>query len=182
MKIGFCGAGGTGKSSLAPELAKRMDLPLIKSPSRAMFKKHKIETEDAQNEMSSQDRWALQLDIFKAIDEQYKTEKEGVFERTHLDNFFYALHQCYEIMDKNDVKFFARTTHLGLASLDYIIHTPLYDWGDISDGMRTASYASRTLADAFIRNFLNEHQFRYYVTADEPVPLRLERLYGYFHV
>jgi hypothetical protein len=157
MKVGMCGAGGTGKSTIAEELALRLTIPLIKSPSRACFEKRGVKTEDDQLSMSSTGRYLLQMDIFEAITKQVKEHKVGLFERTQLDNFFYMLHRCHDIATRKEIEEARELTIQGLQTFDAILFFPLYDWPDPTDGMRTIKYGGRLLAHHFMGNFLLRH-------------------------
>lgn len=167
MKIGFVGAGGTGKSTTAKLLAERLKLPLIESPSRGVFKKHGVTTEDAQNAMTAEQRYALQEDIFKAIDQQASTIHEGVFERTPLDNFYYLLFRCHDSVKLENIKFMAQRTVEGLLSYHKVVYFPIYwNWPDIGDGMRTSHPAPRILCDYFVRGFLVKNNIQYLAMQD----------------
>lgn len=155
MKIGFIGTGGTGKSSTALALAKATGLPIIQSPSRECFKRHGIETEDAQLKMSSQARLDLQSDIFRAITDQVMNIHTGIFERTPLDNFFYLLFRCHDIAENADVQRMDTYVKNGLRRFDLICFFPLLDWAWIDDGMRTNKLAARLQMDYFLSGYID---------------------------
>lgn len=155
MKIGFCGAGGTGKSTLAKAISEMHKLPFMKSPSRECFEKHGVLTEDAQRALTPKQRFALQLDIFKAIDKQVFGNVQGVFDRTHLDNLGYCALQCHDVVGNEQFTEMWEIAAQGLKTFDLIIYCPLYDWRSVNDGMRTQNLAARKLHDAFVFKFLH---------------------------
>lgn len=173
MKIGFVGAGGTGKSTTAKLLAQQLQLQVIKSPSRDCFRKHGVLTEDAQAALTPQQRLNLQMDIFDAIDYQSKQDTPGVYERTHLDNLFYALLHSPELLTKDKILWMQYTAIQGLLKFDLLFRFPLYNWQIPSDGMRTTLYAQRFMMDNYIIGFLTKHRIKYFTMQDEDVHLRV---------
>lgn len=180
MRIAFTGAGGTGKSSLALALAEATGLEFMKSPSRACFEKHGVLTEDAQNQMTKEERFALQMDIFKAIDDQVFSTKEGIFDRTHLDNLFYAIWQCRELVSNFHFKQMWGRTLEGLSTFDMVFFCPLFPWQAPSDGMRTQHLPARMIMDAFIHRSLeawrNDSRFDFWTVPNVNVEMRVNMI------
>lgn len=174
MKIGFIGAGGTGKTTIAKALATTLKLPYIPSPSRAQFEKHGVATEDAQRNMTSLARLSLQMDIFHAIDEQVNTTTVGIFDRTHLDNFFYGCFQCHDLLTNDIFNMMDRATYLGLHTFDLLFYAPIYPWQISYDGMRTQSLAARTLCASFTKRYLEHHKFEHYDLPNIDVDERIQ--------
>lgn len=183
MRIGFCGAGGTGKSTTAKLLAQEIGMPLVPSPSRSCFKKHGVKTEDDQNAMSPEQRYSLQYDIFHAIGILYMEHETGIFDRTLLDNFNYLMHRCHDIVQKDTLDYMEQTTMLSLMDPNTkVFFFPLYDWKIESDGMRTQQVAPRVSADLVIRGFLDKHKIPYWHVGNITVEKRVEhikRILGY---
>lgn len=172
MKIGFIGAGGTGKTTTAKALADILGVPFMQSPSRSCFEKHGVVTEDAQNAMTSQQRLALQMDIFEAIDQQVWNNEDGIFERTHLDNFFYLLFRCHDIVTREQIAKMGETTYLGLQTFDALFYAPIYNW-NIKDGIRTELFAPRLLCASFAKRYLEHNKFEHYDLPDSPTQDRV---------
>lgn len=174
MKIGFIGPGGTGKSTLAKMCAQQFDIPLMQSPSRACFEKHGVLTEDAQREMSPTNRLQLQLDIFDAIHKQVTDNNHGIFERTHLDNFFYTLFHCHDLMLPRLFDQMKEDTKKGLQTFDMLFFFPVYDWGNVTnDRMRSVSFGARMLFQGWTQNFLYTYRCRWNVVPNASPAERL---------
>lgn len=173
MKIGFVGAGGTGKTTLAKLLAEKTGLPLIPSPSRKCFEKHGVKTEDDQARMTLSEKWSLQYDIFEAINESVFSHDKGIFDRTHLDNFCYSIIQCREAISDALYKEMEQVTIKGLKSFNIVYYFPLYNWNIPSDGMRTESYAQRRIHADLVLGFLDNHRLSYPRMWDVPNEERL---------
>lgn len=156
MKIGLCGAGGTGKSTLAQHLSLLSHLPLMLSPSRECFAKHGVRAEDDQRKLSPEKRMLLQLDIFGAITRQSRENDIGIFDRTNLDNLFYGYFQCNDVILDSEVEDMYTTTVKELRKFDLIVFCPIYAWANkaADDGMRTRSFASRMIMSKFVKGFL----------------------------
>lgn len=184
MKIGFTGAGGTGKTTLAKTLAAVTGETFMPSPSRACFEKHGVKSEDDQRNMTPEARYALQMDIFKAINTQVMESQNGVFDRTHLDNLFYGFWQCRERISNEQFRDMWRTTVVGLETFDFVIFCPMYQWcytDATTDGMRTQSSVARTVMDHFIYAFLdkvhmNGHQIRLIKAGDDTNEVRAREI------
>lgn len=170
MKIGFVGAGGTGKTTVAKLLAECTGLPFIPSPSRGVFEKHGVKTEDDQLRMSAQQRLDLQMDIFHAIDKQVFETEEGIFDRTHVDNYYMLLFRCHDIVGGNIVRHLGERAFEGLETFTHIWYAPIYygkEW-QIDDGMRTQSLAARRMMDFFIRGFLSSRRPHFILDDESP--------------
>lgn len=177
MKIGFTGAGGTGKTTTAKLLAGMSGLPFIPSPSRAVFEKRGVKTEDDQRNLSPEGRLLLQMDIFEAITQQTKEYKSGIFDRTNLDNLFYGFLQCSDVLLDIEVERMYSTTVEMLRTFDVLIYVPIYDWKPPSDGMRTESTASRLLASSFIHSFLYRNDIAHFICSNHTASTRAELLF-----
>lgn len=154
MKIGFCGAGGTGKSTTAKMLQETTGYPLRISPSRAVFALHGCTTEDQQNLLSPEGRYAIQRDIFSRISEQVQEFGDGIFERTPIDNFFYLLFRCHDIATEHDIETMYLSMTRNMRTFDLVVYFPLYNWKPEADGMRTQLPAARLLTDICIGDLI----------------------------
>lgn len=154
MKIGFCGAGGTGKSTTAKMLQEATGYPLRISPSRAVFALHGCTTEDQQALLSPEGRYDIQREIFARISAQVQENGDGIFERTPIDNFFYLLFRCHDIATEHDIRTMHQSMVRNMLTFDLIVFFPLYDWKPKADGMRTQSLAARMLTDMGIGDLI----------------------------
>src|SRR5712664_1281602 len=96
MKIGFCGPGASGKSSLLDYLTenKIVDCKKLPSVSRSVFARWGWNEED-QGIKPLSEVYLLQQDLFN---ERLKSEAEAgncfISDRTLLDSFCYMLYRC----------------------------------------------------------------------------------------
>ena len=115
--IGFCGPGGTGKTTLASVLATRHSLPFHTSPARSVFSRWKITSEADQAQLTQHQQQQFQAEIFSSRVEMEKGcdhTLPAIFDRTLLDHLIYTILRCPSTYD--DV-FYRNTFSLTLNSL-----------------------------------------------------------------
>jgi hypothetical protein len=153
-KIGFTGAGGTGKTTSAIEVAKALSLPLLQSASRMVYEKNGL-TEDKVRLMSSEEKWELQSDIF---DEKIKADDQGysfVADRTLLDHYAYCLMYCGDSMRNSDFYEYENKVRKHMKSTYHkIFYFPVGYFKPEEDGVRSNVVAWQSAIDAVIVGYI----------------------------
>jgi hypothetical protein len=156
--IGFCGAGGTGKTTTAEALLTELGdtWKLLPSTSRDTFRQMGLNREDDQDRLSPLDRWTLQRNIQIAHSEKVKPHRDQqmITDRTQLDQFAYALQYCNNILNLSDLKWLEDLTAKSLEFYAHIFYFPLTSFKDHSDGMRTHNLATRLSFDLLLKGLI----------------------------
>jgi predicted ATPase len=163
--IGFCGAGGTGKTTTAVNLAARRGIPMLASASRRVFQRFGVEREDDQDYMTGEQRWALQHSIQEAhwrqqfqVAIKYNGNVPIVCDRTQWDQFAYAMLQCADTMTEERYNWLRGLAIASTSFYTHIFYFPLVTFGQdsLADGMRTQNWGMRNKFDMLLRSLLKE--------------------------
>lgn len=157
VRIGFTGAGGTGKSTLAQYISEKWGLPFHPSVSRQVFKEMGIECEADQNGASPALLYKLQMKIFQRKCEQDKNVRHGVLDRTLLDHFVYSCFRCFEILTAEEVNALEQLVIENLTQYNAIFYCPFGQFTPPPDGMRDTRPAYHNIIDLAVRGFLQKH-------------------------
>jgi len=159
--IGFCGAGGVGKTSTALSLCEKLaDYEFLPSVSRAVFARRGVESEEAQLNMTPQERWELQRDIqMSHLNESLKLSgQKRIADRTQMDQFAYALQYCHEVLTARDLADLMDFVDAAISQYRLVFYFPLTTFPGQTDGMRTSSFGSRMLFDRTLRGIIEMFQ------------------------
>ncbi len=170
MKIAFCGAGGTGKTTLAELIQTQYlpDHPLLESASRSVFKAKGL-TEEAEKAMTPAELWALQLEIFYTKIAR-DTCSAFIADRTILDHWAYCLVQAHHGMTRKDARRWEEFTLKWMSeAYDHVVYCPIEKFwnGEDPSGIRSAHYPYQILVDAVIRSYLERWGVSRYLVAPE---------------
>lgn len=154
--IGFCGAGGTGKTTTAKALCAATGLPFIPSRSRVVFERWELQKEEDQYRLTVHDQMTLQRDIFQArLGLEASPEfTHGVADRTLADQLAYTMLRGSPNIEQ---AYFDRHFDEVCASLQRytrIFYFPLVSYPTIDDGMRETIWGPRFVFDSILREIL----------------------------
>ena len=153
LRVAFCGAGGTGKTTTAKFIAEQLGLPTFKSASRAVYEARDL-TEDLVLKMTDQEKMLLQFDIF-AAKESIDKNPSYVTDRTILDHYAYCLAYCGAFMDDNRFAEFEDLTRtLMRGTYTHIFYFPWGYWTANSDGVRQDRHSWQSMIDAIITGYI----------------------------
>lgn len=153
MLIGACGAGGTGKTTTMKALAEATGLPFIPSASRAVFARRGIVEKD-QNNMTAEQQWELQQEIFAAREELESTTTNGIADRTLFDQVAYNLLRAPTMIDEKTINDLINRATFVAARYDKIFYFPLVTFAGQDDGMRDSAYGQRFNFDSILKAVL----------------------------
>lgn len=152
LRVAFCGAGGTGKTTTANFIADELGLPMLKSASRIIYEKHNL-TEEKVQQFTSEQKLNLQSKIFETKvkrDQQFNY----VTDRTVLDHYAYCLAYCGGFM-KNEtyLEFEEKVRTLMLSTYSHIFYFPWGYWLPESDGVRQDLLSWQSQIDTIITGY-----------------------------
>lgn len=155
MKVGFSGAGGTGKSVTLNLVSPQLKLPVLKSTNREVFKRHNISEID-QESMTATQRWELQQEIFaNRIHAEGKYSTSGfISDRTILDNYVYSLVRCYLAMTNEDLDRIEKIVSKNTKEYSAIFFFPMGGFDLEDDGLRQNNKTLGRLIEQTIRGTL----------------------------
>ena len=167
FRIGLTGSGSSGKSSLAVELSKALEIPFVSSVSRSVFEARGLKESDQHN-LTPVERFSLQKDIFAAYRSNlwtYITDGNGfVADRTAIDHMCYMLYRCNDIITQADIESIEEFTRFNLSQFDLIVFCPSGVVPLIDDGFREVKIGYQYLMDIAMRGLL-EKMNKTYITA-----------------
>lgn len=179
MRIGHIGTGGTGKSTLAKELAECLDLEYRKSVVREVYAEFGW-TEASQRTASPEDCWRLQKEIFarKLYQDKYHG-KDVVFDRTPIDHLAYCVYRCEAALNEEILRDYELVTHAAIRAYDVVIYHPIPSWNAEPDGLREDDYVYRRIIDTLMLGYLTSFQVSYAIVPDADITVQRDSLYEY---
>lgn len=171
LKVGFVGAGGTGKSSVANILAADKTVPedFKSSVVRDVFKQLGYTGEVDQFKMNDVDILHLQKKLLEAKYELDKNTKHGIFDRTPVDHLAYALYRCGNTLNDADLDWMRTQCWQFTNKYDLLFFFPVYDWDVKDDGFRQNNKAYRIATQTLMLGLLAEYNVTYYTMKDESI-------------
>lgn len=164
MRVGFCGAGGTGKTTTAELLKDKLGLPFIPSVARDIFKRRGL-TEASQRAMTVAEKLDLQDELFTAREKQIKENPNGIYDRTSIDNLAYCTWRCEEGMSEQYLRDKLDRCKASCDLFDHIFYFPLYSsakWQtqNNQDGFREDHYTGRFIIDSLVLGIIERMGIR----------------------
>lgn len=182
VRIGFTGAGGTGKTTTAQFISEKLELPTFPSASRQVYIAESL-SEDDVLKMTGEERWSLQQRIFqKKIElDQFN---QFVTDRTLLDHLAYCLAYCAPYMRNDEFhKTEAMTRSHMKGAYTHVFYFPWGVWQAPPDGVRQELQSWQSQIDAIILGYLARWDIPAFVVpqtqgADERNEWVLNRILG----
>jgi nicotinamide riboside kinase len=156
ITIGFCGAGSTGKTTVAELLAGREPYNLMYKPSivRGVMESFQVNEKESIL-MSPEQQIDLQEAIFEAKIEQDQQPGDIVYDRTPIDQLAYFMIKCGQyILDPRFDNIWQRAIK-AIKEYDLVVYFPVYDEiGYRDDGFRITRKAYQYTQDAVMHTAL----------------------------
>jgi len=179
MFIGHVGTGGTGKTTLAQEIAGVLDLTYRPSVVREVYNEFGW-TEESQRLATTEACWKLQKEIFKRKMYQDKYyHKDTVVDRTPVDHLAYCIYRCEKVLIELVLKDYEKETRIGMEKYDLVIYHPIPGWRAEDDGMREGQYSYRRIIDVIMLGYLNSFETPYIVVPDADIKSQRDSIYEY---
>jgi nicotinamide riboside kinase len=180
MRIGFAGAQGTGKTSLARYMVENMpefkDFVFVPSSVRRLGRTVKInKAADPLDQLIST--------VSRVADEERASQGgriSTISDRTVLDSLAYTLYQQnYVWGGKTDVLDVTEgLTQRIMRDYDVVVYFPVY-WPPEADGIRLTDPAYQGQIAAYISRLLNKYNIPYVIAENAPVERRAQNLSNY---
>lgn len=150
-KIAIIGSQSTGKSTLASELSKRLNIPLIKEIAR------KWDIEKAtQTELIHIQKELLELQI-----REENINGQFISDRGTVDNLSYWLHNVSPIVDKEENKLYVKTALDNVKNYSHIfLLTP--EFYPVDDGFRNTNIIYQLQIAEVINTILRLYNIKHY--------------------
>ena len=163
LKIGFMGAGGTGKTTTAKAVSEALGIPTIKSASRAVYEQDNL-TEEKCMALDDVGKYELQFRIFGMKTELDLKTFAFVADRTLLDHWAYCLMYCGAFIPNNEYTQFEKDVRVHMRSTyTHLFYFPFGYWFPAeADGVRQDHYSWQSAIDAIILGYI--HRWRLPVT------------------
>lgn len=181
MKIGFCGAGSTGKTTTAKLLEQQFGIPEKYQPSivRGVMERWGVNEKTSLN-LRPEQRLGLQIDIFGAKEEQDRTTPNGIFDRTLIDQLTYCLIRCHETMPDSIFEELRDRAFKSLAQYDILFYFPVFSSMPYEDdGFRVTGRGYQTMQDILMHGFLCQSRASYRVARFAPKEERARNVYQF---
>lgn len=180
MRIGFTGAGGTGKTATLEKIPyEKFGMTRLSSVARQVFVDFKIDSEDQEKALSGDEIFKLQKEIFTRKMEQEHSKGSFISDRTLLDTLVYILVKCNPAPAPNPIiEALEVLTKAALTRLDMVIFFPIEQFWRPDDGMRDTSLSTALLVDATIRGLLVKFGCRYILVGPGSAKDRADRITG----
>lgn len=175
MRIGFTGAGATGKTTTAKALASREGLTFLPSVAREVFEAFDVREAD-QHRMTPEECWVIQQEIFKRYSERISSHSAFVSDRTPIDHLCYALYRCAPATSEEAYIELEGQAKAQLAKFDLIVYAPLGAIAPREDDFRQQGSAYRSLIDAAILGFLERWDVPYLYLPSGTVEWRVDQI------
>jgi len=166
MRIGFVGVGGTGKTTTLQTVNEFLELPVLSSVARLVWKDFGITEKDMIDNRDYEFALRIQRAIF---DKRLKAEAEMddfISDRTLLDTYCYMLMWCHQSMSDSVAKSLFVVTLENMKKYDEVFYFPLESFRmtdeSASLNVRAPGAAQGLMLDSLIKGMLTKVFPRYF--------------------
>lgn len=178
VRVGFCGVGGTGKTTTVG-LLRDLGLPYLASPARKIIAAAGL-TEKSFSTMTPEEMVRLQKLIFDAKLRQEVEAESFITDRTLLDQVCYGLLRGREAWSESTLKMQEALLKENMQQYVALFYFPMEAFRKADDDFRDTSYAMVLAFDAMLRGFLGKLKLDYWSvppgTAEERADFVREKL------
>jgi len=154
LRLGFTGAGGTGKTTTAEHIQEALNIPFSKSASRIVYEARNL-TEEKCYALSDKEKYELQFEIFNTKEILDKGQFAFVADRTLLDHWAYCLMYCGAFIPNDKyAEFEVRVREHMLTAYSHIFYFPFGYWFEKGDGVRQDHHSWQSAIDAIILGYI----------------------------
>jgi nicotinamide riboside kinase len=164
LRIGMCGAGSTGKTTIAESVAVQFCIPFLPSVARSvMVDEWGLDSEMAFLRLPANEQDQCQDMLFTRRLQAELTAEQFVGDRTVLDHAAYRLLHCAARMADDDVDDMLEKTVTAMRRLSLVFFFPSGNLAKRNDAFRNGSAGMRSAIDALIRGMLDRHAIKHVV-------------------
>lgn len=161
VRLGFCGAGGTGKTTTAKDAEKLLKLPFNKSASRIVYEELNL-TEEKCAKLPDDEKYKLQFKIF-AKKMELDQEFTYVSDRTLLDHWAYCLMYCGAFIPNEEYLQFEQQVRIHMkTTYSHVFYFPFGYWFQKGDGVRQDHLSWQSAIDAIIAGYIKRWNLNVY--------------------
>jgi len=179
MKIALSGCGGTGKSTLANEVGRRLNIPVIQEYAREIAAEMGI---DNLRSMSPERTYEFQIKILERKTIEESKHHTFISDRSTADNIAYYLRWCSrDVSDERNAAYINRCIE-AMKSYDRIIVLP---WNSIpleNDGFRSSKLYYQYGIHCLILGILQETGITYEILKEPDMEKRVQYIVGLYDI
>lgn len=169
MRIGFCGAQGTGKSTL---LNKLMLLPEFSDYKRSINPQRSLSLHCSNFNINSNTTYLSQISITACYAIDLINNSNYITDRTIIDTLAYVY--ASDNISVNNKHIIEDTFNSVIQLYDVIFYTPI-EFEVEDDGVRSTDVVYRSMIDMYCKRFL-DHHYPQFVTLTGSVESRLHTI------
>jgi len=171
MRFAVSGSSGTGKSTLAEELSRILNVPRVGEGVREYLEAHNI---THLRELTPQGTMEMQNEIFMTKYVKEKSLREFVADRCTADNVAYALRWCARDVDPKEVHDYVNKLREHCREMyDLVFFLP---WGSIpleDDGIRSSKPLYQYEMSCLIKGILIDWEVPFYIVRSQSLDDRI---------
>lgn len=157
IRIGFCGASSTGKTTTAKLVAHLLGIPFLPSVARGVYEEWGLTTEKEERVLPQHERAQFQHMIFVRKYWSERTVDAFVSDRTLIDHLVYT--RIAKVADADLVDMMRKA----IGRYDLVVRFRAGDLPFANDGMRADEPAHRAMVDHMVLDILKQFEVPFVV-------------------